>query len=40
MNVGPNSDWSEGARKIPGRVAAWGSLVLLPPLLLAQPLAR
>jgi hypothetical protein len=29
-----------GARKIPGRVAAWGSLILLPPLLLAQPLAR
>ena len=40
MNVGPNSDWSEDARKIPGRVAAWRSSVLLPPLLFAQPLAR
>src|SRR5579859_4182802 len=40
MNVGPNSDWSEGALENPGVELAWGSLVLLPALLFTQTLAR
>jgi hypothetical protein len=41
VSLGPTSDSAEGAYEIPWVVLpAWGSLVHLSPLLLAQPLAR